>query len=323
MHNILVIRFSSIGDIVLTTPVLRCLKNQYPNSKIHFLTKAAFRSVVEFNPNIDVIHTLDESLLDTALKMRSLHFDFIIDLHSNLRSSVIKLFCQTSSFTFKKLNLEKWLLVNFKKNILPEKHIVERYMETVSELNVTYDGKGLDYFLPADISISQDLPNSYTVLVLGAQHGTKQFPLEKIKELIPQLHLPVVLIGGKDEAESGDKIALQYPSLTNLCGKLSIHQSAFVIKQAASVITNDTGMMHIAAAFQKPIDSIWGNTIPEFGMTPFYGEINRGVIHEVKNLSCRPCSKIGFKECPKQHFDCMYKQDTGAIALSVNHSMER
>ena len=134
MIKILIVRFSSIGDIVLTSPVIRCLKQQLKDVEIHYLTKENFKSVVELNPNIDKLHTFKKDLKPVLNQLKKEKFDYVIDLHKNIRSFRVKLALGCKSYSFKKLNFEKWLLVNFKINHLHKKHIVERYLEKVENL---------------------------------------------------------------------------------------------------------------------------------------------------------------------------------------------
>ena len=320
MPKFLILRFSSIGDIVLTTPVVRCLKQQVKDAEVHYCTKQGFASVIEHNPWIDKRFYLGDNLSDLVQALKKEKYDAVVDLHHNLRTFRIKSSLGVKSYSFDKLNFEKWLMVNFKINRLPQKHIVDRYMETVKSLGVVNDGKGLEYFIsPEDGKAIESLPenfrNGYIAFVVGAKHATKRLPLEKMVELCNRIQQPLVLLGGKEDFEIGESIINatkpgtrnQEPgTLFNACGKFSLNQSAALVKQAASVITHDTGLMHIAAAFKKDIVSIWGNTIPEFGMTPYYGSApSKAAIMEVKNLYCRPCSKIGFEKCPKGHFRCM------------------
>lgn len=309
--KVLIIRFSSIGDIVLTTPVIRCLKQQVDGVEIHYLTKEAFRSILNSNPYIDKLHFLDDKLSETVRKLGIEHFDYIIDLHNNLRTRLIKLQLNVKSKSFNKLNLEKFLLVNFKIHTLPQKHIVDRYLETVAFLGVRNDEKGLDYFFSQEYSIGSLLPQShqkYTGLVIGAQHATKRLPVHKLTEICKTLKEPIVLLGGKEDTERAEEIVTGCGGhVFNACGKYSLEESAFLVKHAQKIITHDTGLMHIAAAFNKPITSVWGNTVPEFGMYPY--KVSHHKVMEVKGLKCRPCSKIGYKKCPLGHFKCMNDQD--------------
>lgn len=311
--KVLIIRFSSIGDIVLTSPVIRCLKTQRPDTIVHFATKKQFATLLQFNPYADKLHLLDGDLKAFCDELKQEQFDLVIDLHHNLRTFIIWRRLGVKRHTVDKLNWEKWLMVRFKLNVLPFVHIVDRYMETAAHIGIKNDGRGLDFFVDPNASVQGlNLPGQYFVYAIGGQHATKQLPLNKQLELLKTIPGPVLLIGGKEDAGQGDKLAGIHSSCINLCGKLSIHQSALVMQGATTVYSHDTGMMHIAAALKKPIVSIWGNTIPEFGMTPYYPEgFNPGasVMKEVKDLYCRPCSKIGFKKCPKGHFLCMEAQE--------------
>lgn len=127
-------------------------------------------------------------------------------------------------------------------------------------------------------------------------------------------------MGGPEDQIVGQGIADRVSHVLNFCGMCSIAQSALLIESSQLLITHDTGMMHVGAALRKPILSIWGNTIPDFGMYPFYPRDQNipSQMFEVPNLSCRPCSKIGHKVCPKGHFKCMINQDIGQIATKAN-----
>jgi ADP-heptose:LPS heptosyltransferase len=319
----LIIRFSSIGDIVLTTPVIRCLKTQVEGAEVHFLTKKAFTPVLAHNPYIDKLHVLQDSLSHTIDSLKQEKFDYIIDLHHNLRTFRVKNKLKALSFSFNKLNIEKWLMVTFKINRLPDKHIVDRYFETVRLFDVVNDGKGLDYFIsPADeVDITQ-LPetfrNGYIGFVIGAKHNTKKLPVQKIISLLEKINKPVIILGGKEDTSEGDEIANALGSgIYNACGKYSLGQSASLVKQADAIIAHDTGLMHIAAAFKKKIVSVWGNTIPEFGMYPYAAGTGSQIV-EVKGLKCRPCSKIGYTKCPKSHFNCMNLINEQQITDAIN-----
>jgi ADP-heptose:LPS heptosyltransferase len=306
----LIIRFSSIGDIVLTSPVARCLKTQFPEAEVHYLTKKRNADLLIANPYIDKIQLLDDSLTETIRRLKAERYDFIIDLHHNLRSLRVKVGLQTKSFSFDKLNINKFLLTNFKIKTMPDGHIVDRNMATLQHFNVTNDGKGLDHFIPQTDEISMDeLPETYRIgyiaLVLAGTYTTKKVPVEKYRQLISEGNYPFVLLGGKNEHELAAIIlGWNTGNVLDFTGKLRINQSASLVKHAQLVISNDTGLMHIAAAYHKKILSIWGNTVPEFGMSPYMpGEGSQ--IMEIKDLTCRPCSKLGYNECPRKHFRCM------------------
>lgn len=311
--KILVIRFSSIGDIVLTSAVVRCIRQQLPGAEVHFLTKKQFGPVVQANPNIDTLWLYDHNFVELIPQLKSQGFDFIVDLHKNYRSAIVKSRLGIRSASFPKLNVKKWLTVTLKLNLLPDIHIVDRYFKAVAQLGIKYDGHGLDYYIPAADEVETGtLPvthhRGFIAIVIGGKHNTKIFPVDKVIEVCQKLAQPLILLGGKEDRDRGEQIVSAIGTLVyNGCGLYNINQSASLIRQSVAVLTNDTGLMHVAAAFKKPVVSVWGNTIPAFGMTPFLPEEfkSNSLIAEVKGLSCRPCSKLGHKTCPKKHFRCM------------------
>jgi ADP-heptose:LPS heptosyltransferase len=335
--KILIIRFSSIGDIVLTTPVVRCLKKQ-TGAEVHYLTKKSFEKILLSNPYIDRVLSIEKDVSEVLDILKSMQYDYIIDLHKNLRTLHIKWSLGVKSYSFDKLNIEKWLMVHFKINRLPNTHIVDRYMATLKNIplgasgsittgrdSIFNDNEGLDYFIPQEdtVNMAQYVENSqpYIAFVIGAAHATKRLPNEKIIEICNQIDYPILLIGGKEDAVNGDVIVAKAKgNVQSLCGKLNLNQSASVVQHAHKVIAHDTGLMHIAAAFKKDIISIWGNTVPEFGMYPYVPfkeeDIKKNII-EVKGLACRPCSKIGHHECPKGNFRCMNDINTEGVAARV------
>lgn len=324
--KVLILRFSSIGDIVLTSPVVRTLKTQLEDAQVHYATKDQYEELLEGNPYLDGIHYLKNDLSDLIRRLKREKFDCVIDLHNNLRTFCIKTALGVKSFSFKKLNIEKWLMVNLKINKLPQVHIVDRYMDTVKSLGVKMDALGLDYFIPDKDKVPlewlpEDFRKNYVVYAIGAQHVTKKLPLKRMIELCDKINRPIVLLGDREDFAPAEQVARFFERppdsmgsekvlvqldkkaiVYNGCGKFSLNQSASLIRQARYVFTHDTGMMHIAAAFKKEVFTIWGNTIPAFGMYPYRTKFT---ILENTKLNCRPCSKIGFQKCPKGHFKCM------------------
>jgi ADP-heptose:LPS heptosyltransferase len=329
--KILILRFSSIGDIVLTTPVIRCLKKQLPDAEIHYAVKSAYSTLVENNPYVSKVHVLRDYVDELIPDIKKEKYDWVIDLHHNLRTLQIKkALKKTPSKSFHKLNIQKWIYTNLKINRMPALHIVDRYMQAVSHLNVQNDGQGLDYFIPEREYVKEsDIPAAhlagYIAIVIGAAHGTKRYPPEKVTELCKLIEHPIMLLGGKEDYLTGKEIAAADPfKIYNACGKFSLNESADLVRRSKFVISNDTGLMHIAAAFKKPIISLWGNTVPAFGMTPYYGHYNiMNAIIEKKGLWCRPCSKIGYDACPRAHFKCMQQIDTGHLVQTVNRFLGR
>lgn len=321
----LIIRFSSIGDIVLTTPVIRCLKKQVAEAEVHYLTKNSFKGIIESNPHVDKLHVLRDDFDETVNELKQEKFDYIIDLHHNLRTlKVKKALGKVPAYSFNKLNIRKWLLTAFKINLMPHVHIVDRYLETLKPFGVKNDGRGLDYFIPEkDVVPDTDIPAAqslgYIGIVIGAAHNTKKLPLDKLNELCTKIDHPIILLGGAEDREIGNEIASIDPiKIYNSCGKFNLNESADLVRRAKVIVTHDTGLMHIAAAFKKPIISIWGNTVPSFGMSPYFGNtMVKNDLFEIKGLYCRPCSKIGYSRCPLGHFKCMRKHDMSVVAAKA------
>jgi heptosyltransferase-2 len=330
----LVIRFSSIGDIVLTTPVIRCLKKQVPDAEIHFVTKEAFRPLVAHNPYIDKLHFWAHSRELMVQELKDENYDYIIDLHHNVKTLRLKRELKKKAYSFYKLNIEKYIYTSTKINILPKIHIVDRYLDAVKSFGVKNDGAGLDYFISSkEETKKQDIPAShhagYIACVIGAALGTKKWPVSKWKEFAHQIDHPLILLGGKEDIDNGKEIASADPvKVYNACGKFSINESADLTRKAKLVITHDTGLMHIAAAYKRPIISLWGNTVPSFGMYPYYGDEFLSAqpqspydIIQVNKLWCRPCSKIGYAKCPLGHFKCMQKIEVAEVIAAVRKKL--
>ncbi|MGI6718051.1 MAG: glycosyltransferase family 9 protein [Bacteroidales bacterium] len=339
-YKILIIRFSSIGDIVLTTPVIRCLYNQL-NCEIHYLTKIQNVNILQPSNYIKKIYSYDGKNLNELIKSLKLErFDFICDLHNNIRSKKVTRRLKTDSKSVNKCNIKKWLYVNSLMKDLSIKHIVDRYLDTTSKFNIKNDGLGLDFFLNKEekLPVEYDLvlnDKEYIVIAVGAQHFTKQIPNDKLisicnkdKEFerlnnyiktnfndnLNSNPLKFVLIGGTQDIDKEKKIVEgvnNKEDVINLTGKLSINGSALIMHNSKLVITGDTGMMHIAAALRKNIVVFWGNTVPEFGMYPYFPTNFNGfwVSAENKKIKCRPCSKIGYEKCKRKHFKCMNENE--------------
>ncbi len=329
--KILIVRFSSIGDIVLTTPVVRAIHEQLPAVEIHYITKKSFASLLAENPHISKLYTIEKSVSEIIDQLKAEKYDCVIDLHKNIRTLRLKQSLGAKSYAFDKLNFQKWLLVNFKLNKLPEIHIVDRYFGAVKAIGVKNDHKQCELtFNSSHVVNTKEAfdfdPKSYLAVAVGAQFATKTMPEEVLASILSSINHPIVLLGGPTDVERGKALEQTlkhhaYP-VVNAIAAFSLLQSASIVAQAKTILTHDTGLMHIATAFGVPIVSVWGNTVPELGMYPYYPN-NKELysIHEVKNLSCRPCSKIGYKSCPKKHFNCMTLQNTDAIILDLTERM--
>jgi ADP-heptose:LPS heptosyltransferase len=324
--KVLVVRFSSIGDIVLTESVVRCIKEQIPTVEIHYLTKESFLDLVKYNPNVSKVHVLMNDWASLIKTLRLEKFDCIVDLHNNLRTRRLKWAIQTKCYSFPKRNIEKYIYTRFKRNVLPNnEHVVDRYFSAVSHLNVRNDCQPNRFYTNTNNEI--DLKSiglgkkGYLAVAIGAQFNTKKLPVDKMIAILKNCTRPIVLLGNThDDIEAQQLIiSLKEQSIQSFCGKLNLLQSASLIEQAAVLLTHDTGLMHIASCFETPIVSVWGNTTPELGMFPYTPtRKSQSVVIEVNGLTCRPCSKIGYQSCPKGHFSCMNLQDENIIWNEIN-----
>ena len=318
--KILIIRFSSIGDIVLASPVFRCIKKQLPDVEVHFLTKISYKIVTAANPYIDKFFYFVDDLDELVVKLKSENYDHVIDLHHNFRSNKIKRALKKDTHTINKLTLEKFLLTQLNIDVMPNRHITKRNLEVVLPLGVKDDGDGLDYFIAMHDEVkSDDIPTGhlagYIVIVIGATYFTKRFPVNKQIELCSKIDHPIILLGGKEDRKIGDEIAATDKiKIYNACGKFNISESAAIVKKAKLVISNDTGMQYIACALKRPVIALWGGTTPDLDVEPYYGSNflsnqQKKPVYEniVLNLKCQPCSKYGLDKCPLDHFNCMEK----------------
>lgn len=352
----LVIRFSSIGDIVLASPALRCLKKQVITSEVHFLTKLSFKAVTEGNPYVDKFFYYDNNIDELIESLKQEKYDYVIDLHNNFRSGKIKRALGVKYYTIDKLNYEKFLLTKLRIDVMPRRHITLRSVDTLKEFGVRYDEAGLDYFIPEkDLIKEDDIPAShhagYIAIVIGASYYTKKLPVEKLQALCKGIDHPIVLVGGKEDNDVGEKVANVDPGrIYNACGKFNLNESADLVRRSKLVISHDTGLQYIACAFNKPVLAIWGSTSPELDVEPFYAGPTPSMpqndyidgsrrqrhpstggnwqapyenIRRVPKLRCQPCSKYGNKKCPLGHFKCMNQMDINYIINRVNKRLGR
>ena len=313
--KVLVIRFSSIGDIVLCTPVIRALKTQL-KAEVHWLTKRSMAQVLEHNPHVDKIYTIDSKVDEVIEQLKGETYDYIIDLHKNLRSRKTIAALKKPHVSFNKLSWQRSLYVYTKIDLLPEKSIVDRMYEGVSTLGIENDGQGMEYHYGPIREEQFDFleKNAYSVIALGATHATKRMTPAVIRRFIKNIDLPIVLIGGNDTSDLVEQV-IDRPdkNIYNLVGKTTLHESAYLTNHCAYIITGDSAMMHIAAAFKKPIIAVWGSTSPRFGFYPYYGDAKNQAIYLEQKISCRPCTKQGRSSCPKGHYNCMNHSEDDII----------
>lgn len=318
--KILIVRFSSIGDIVLTTPIIRALKTQLEGDvEIDFITKKVHASILDGNPYLSEIITIDKHVSEVSEALKRKRYDYVVDLHSNLRSRQVKRACKALSFTLDKRNIAKWIYVNTKREWLPIGHVVERSFHALKGLGIEDDGKGLDYFIPAkskvDLStLPESVRSGYICYAIGGKMKGKILPTEKIIAICKAIEKPVVLLGGPEDRAVGDAVFNACGKrVFNACGAFSLQQSASILQQSEKVITHDTGLMHIASALKKPVISIWLATTPQIGFSPW--QPGSGSVMIEADCKKRPTSKLG-----NRGFEdgCVFNVDVEAVVKAVN-----
>lgn len=328
MPKFLILRFSSIGDLVATSPVPRWIKQQIPQAEIHYLVKQQFASLLEASPYVDQIYTFDKTtqpLKKILPILKANQYDWVLDLHKNWRTLTVRQALQQPVLSFNKLSFQKWLFTQFHINTLPPLHLAERYLKGLAPLQLQNDGQGLEHFIPAaEQVVPADLDSRlaqqpYLGLVIGAAHATKRLPTQQLQQLCAALpDKLIVLLGGPGDKAAAAQIQQAGRQVINACGQFSINQSASLVQQAKVVVAHDTGLMHIAAAFRRPLVVLWGSTHPAFGLFPYLPEAAPVPLHIAQNeLTCRPCTKIGRAHCPKGHFKCMRDLKIATMVLAV------
>lgn len=292
-----------MGDIILSFPLVNALKKEYPLCEIHYLTKAAYKSILELNPSINkIISFSGEPLSEIKPILKNENYDLILDIHKNFRSVLLTLFTGLNVKRYKKDSVKKFLLVKLKVNLF--KNIIPVYRKYIKSAGDEFDEKYKQYTkTKLDFNKERKFDFSYLVIAPSSKHFTKTYPKEKFVELINNLNIKVVLVG--DESEK-DKNICRYieekTGVVNLCGKLIYSELAGMIYNSEYVITNDSAILHFAEMLGKKVKAVFGSTVKEFG---FFPQLEESQIFENNNLKCRPCTHIGREECPLGHFKCM------------------
>lgn len=307
--KILIIRLSSIGDIVLTSALVRCMYNAgYTN--IDYLTKPNFEDVAKAIPYISEVLTTADTLRNTAKNLIARHYDIIIDLQHKLYTIGLRWLMSKSNFyVWTKKSFQKQMYVWTKNQyFLPKENMVESYFNSIKTFNIHYDNQYTDFLIDIDkLLLPINLPEKYNVWVMGATHFTKRMPIAEAEKIIRSFDVATIIIGGNDVNDDAERLHQKIPEFTNnLCGKTNIATSAYIMKNAVRTYTQDTGMMHIAAALGCDIVCFWGGTTPKMGFLPLQKNGNRITSIEKEKLACRPCSKYGRSNCPKGHHECMH-----------------
>jgi lipopolysaccharide heptosyltransferase II len=342
IKKILVIRFSSLGDVLLATPLIRLLRLKYPKSQIDFLVREEYADLVRYNSNISQVIEFDIKQGFSALRklrknISDQMYDVIFDIHRSIRSRYLTFLLRwnplsgTKVYRVRKKQFIRFLIVKFKINLYRKFYgriipVWEKYVLTARPIGVTADDGQLELYLSNNSepllkkNLKKLLSEDYVLIAPGAKHFTKRWPAEYFNQFIMEnyrkYNLPAILVGDASDIPVVEEILSKLPLgiATSLAGELSILQTAEVIRQAKLVISNDSGLMHVAAAFQKPLIAIFGSTVEELG---FFPNSTGAMVVENKGLYCRPCTHIGRASCPEKHFRCMLEITPKAVMEKI------
>lgn len=339
LKRILIIRLSAMGDVLLTTPLLRMVKNHFPGIQIDFVVKERYAPLLRNNPHLNRLLTFatDKGFSEVRRlihQVRKTKYDCIFDLQMNLRSLFFRLFSRGEmKIRYRLGRWNRFLLVHWRIHLNKYfKPVPLRYMELFSPWGVEDDDKGLELTIEEDAKQSltahlrsRDIGDSedYVVLAPGAGHWTKRWPAEgfaQVGRYFCKKGKQVVLVGGIEDkgvcriVEKNMDIA---PG--NFAGELSLQETAALLDNAALLISNDTGVMHMGTALGKRVVAIFGPTTRHLGFMPFR---TSSIVIE-RPLFCRPCSFHGSESCPQDHFQCMRQIHSSDVIRSAETLLEK
>ena len=299
MNKILCLRLDFLGDVLLCSPLLRSLKNRFPNAEIHFLTNSECRDLSSLVPSVDVWHFHSGSVRQTAAALWNQKFDLVIDFQSNSTTRWISFLLFRKTISIKTEERKSG------------QHVVDYYFEALRSLELKNDEFGIVLDSKALPAISIELPPVYDVFALGARRVTRVISYPKMIELVNRWEGKLVLLGDDWDKNFADRLELLFPEkIFNLCGTTNIVQSASIVLGARKVITHNSFMMHLAAALKKQPFVLYTNTSPSDGYAPYLASYEAIMLDD---LGCRPCVKLESDVCPLYHFDCGNKIKLDAI----------
>ena len=324
MLSILLVRFSSIGDVLLTTPLLRALRRRHPGARLVFVTKRAMAPLVADNPHLSDVVTLEpsEPVRHLAARLAALGPTHGLDLHGSLRSRALRLLVRCRWAGYRKRKLARAALIATKLDIYG-RHVPvpERYFAAARHLDVQPDGDPPEFALgaPARARVAQwlaargaaDAP--LVALAPGAAHATKRWPLAHWEQLAARLRatgMTAVVLGGPDDRGLGGELAGQ---AVTAAGEFSLQETGALLARARVLVSNDTGVMHMATGVGTPVVALFGPTVEQFGFFPYSA---RATVLQ-RALDCRPCSAMGSARCPMGHHRCLVDISPADVMTAV------
>ena len=324
MSCVLCVRFSSIGDVLLTTPLLRALKHRHPDDELYFVTKRAMAPLVENNPHVTAVVALEpgERIIDLARRLRALRPTHGLDLHGSLRSAALRLLVRTRWSSYSKRKFARSALIAAKLDLYGKRFpVAERYFEAARAFDVTPDGEPSEFFLAehARARVTAWLgerglnTRPLAAIAPGAAHATKRWPLDHWRMLadrLRQMGYGLVAVGGPDDRPLITELDT---AVVNAAGELTLQETGACLERAAVVVSGDTGVMHMATGVGTPVVALFGPTVEAFGFFPYRA---RATVVQ-RQLACRPCSAMGTERCPLGHHRCLVDIVPDEVAAAV------
>ncbi|OGS45582.1 MAG: hypothetical protein A2539_07085 [Elusimicrobia bacterium RIFOXYD2_FULL_34_15] len=314
--KILIIRLSSIGDIVSATPLIRCLRKKYSDAEIDFILKKQYSDILSKNPYISKLILFDGDIFKSMARISLEKYDLIVDIHGNFKSFLLTLFSKAKVLKYKNFSIRRFLLVEWGINLYWEKlPVSNRYLNAVKSLGINDDNEGCDFFIDENIKkgFGELLKGEYIGICPVSAWKTKRWLSDNyitVSRRISEIYeCNILIFGGKEDQQYCENIRRQIgDKATNYSG-FPLQETAAAIRMCKFLLTNDTGIMHIAEALKIPVVALFGPTVEEFG---FYPQLKKSRIIS-KNFVCKPCSTKGSNECPTGSFICMKAISTGEV----------
>jgi heptosyltransferase II len=315
--NVLAVRFSSIGDVLLTTPLFRAIRQRHPAARITVLTKEAYAPLLSHNPHIERVIGVASGrpLTSVAAELRAGGYTYRLDLHDSLRTRLLRTLVPGRWRTYPKHRMARTLLIYTKRNLYRDRRpVAERYFSAARDLGVVPDGKPPEFVLGVaaerevgdwlgSVGVTQSGP--LIAVAPGAAHATKRWPLEHWRALIGRLiarGLDVAIVGGADDKSIGAELSQTGDGrAVSAAGALGLQATGALLRRSVALVSGDTGVMHMASGVGTPVVALFGPTVEAFGFFPYTSRAN---VVELA-LSCRPCSSKGSPRCPLGHHRCM------------------
>lgn len=318
--SILIVRLSSLGDIILTEPVVGAVRAAHSDANITFAVKQEYREIVERIDGLDDIIALDTKnkiqYKEQAKAIRATPYDWILDLHNTTRSRLLTLGLKNVRRVNKR-TLRRRLLVMTKVDLLKDTpDVIGKYFEAAKVLGVEDTGAA-----PKLSHIPVDIAHKRVALCPGSKHWNKRWPIEYFIETGRALAgegYAIEVHGSNAEKEICSAVAQAIPNAIELSGTLGLGQAIDRLAGCSLAVTNDSGLMHVASAVGIPVVSIFGPTVRPFGFMP---RAENAIVLENEGLYCRPCTTIGLPHCPEKHFRCM-REITPNITLTQIRALE-